>query len=365
MDNFLEWLGQAASQIGDLITLVASNVFQGLPTTAVEIVKTLFGDTISQKLDGFYQSLLVGPRLEETPFFYILAFVSAIATAILFLKAGQYILKVAAYHGQYSSEEILRGRTALTSPLVYIPMRLFPAALVVIWAPLIFAASLLALQLIVRDAVLSIYGGQTIGDVTYDLILRMLEGQGIIWFALSFVFFLVLLAIFLIVYALVHLWAIAMAAWTMIQIARYGDGESSGIVLTDAALTTVKALTAVTVLYAEIIFGPAVLSAAPLSWFPVALGLIVWLSLMIATPAILWFVMPKVERVVVNSLSKVTHTIQHVVSPAEGYEPYNKILIGRTEGRTLSEEQKEDFWDSLKRVPGRVNEIYQAYQRVT
>lgn len=356
----IDWLGDIASQIGDFLTVLAENYFHDIPTTPLEIIEYFYGDKLVNLLDAMYAKFLQMPRLEGTLVFWILIFFGALASALLIGKLIVYMLKVAAYTFEYSNIQILKGETSLTSPVVYIPFRYAPAQLLIFAAPILVGVVLTSMHGFVSDAILALYEAETIGGVTYDLILTILEGKGIIWFALSLPIFVGLIMVFLLVYAMLNIAVVFLTGWSLFQVARHGDGESSGYVITDAVLTTFKAAALVIIVQFEIGLGPRIISTAPLSWFPAAIALIAWLAFTIATPFLIWFLGPKIERFVISSASKAAQRIRRFAYPEAPYRPRHKWL-DRTEDRYAKEPEGPKF-KRLREAPGRVFEVYQAYR---
>jgi len=354
------WLGEVLRNLGDFFTILAKNVLKGVPTTPLEIITFFFGDSLRASLDAWYAKLLQGPQFSGSFAFEMMGIFSLVGAAFLIFKVSTYFVKLGAYSFKYSNAEIARGETSLTSPLVYIPFRFLPAMFLVLAGPALVIGTLRGVYLLVSDMILAIYQSETIGTVTFNLILQMIEGKGVVWFALTFPFFLALLTIFLIEFALLYLYMIGAACWSFVQIARYGDGESPGFVITDRVYLTLKAVALVGVVWFMLFLGPQVMTSGFLSWAPAAIRIIVWLVALIIAPILLIKTTPsieqRVERIVVTNL-------RETVAPSGPYVPANRFLnpAGRVEGRGISEETLSRP-GLLKRGLRRSEDIFRAYR---
>lgn len=303
--GIISWILEVIRNFGEYLTFVREHV--GEPITAKEIFLALFKEEASQEINEWFLSFSQSSTEMDSLTEAVLFTAAMAAFGVLVIGLIFYIIKLVILKLRNDMGSISSGRADAKAAGVFITRDTILPQIVIMFTPLIVLGLIWAIRVRLINTVLAIYEPDSIGGTLFELLIGMLEGQEIVWFAVFFPFLVLAAGVMLFLLVLVILWIFGATIWSMVELARHGVGENL-VVFMDTTYTVVKPIIVLALMATIFLLGPGVLNARILSWMPIAIGLLLWIVMVSATPFMMWFfAFPKLERRALYAVHKVQH----------------------------------------------------------
>ena len=330
--GFLSFLQQGDDDGGGIISLVIDLVkyvgeylafvraSAGDPASVKDFILAKFEATAAQEIDNWVQQIVKGNYQEqsllETVFLAgaVLA-IGLIVGNFVFFVGRQVVNKLRSETGRIQSDD------AKATGMHIARDTLLPQVVVTLMPPVVIA-TILTIRQQLSATVLAVYEPGSIGTSLSDLLFRMLQGSQIGWAAFALPALMLSAGLMILIGGGVVLWAVAAPIWGWITLGRHGGGKDL-VVLLDTTYTSIKPLIVLALMVFVFLVGPGILQANILEWIPVAIGILLWTTVVSAIPLLMLLVaFPKLERRALATVYKV----QHYIDPSTPYVPRQWFL---------------------------------------
>jgi hypothetical protein len=304
----IHWLAEFLKNLAEFLFIIAPRIIANIPTTKEEAINMIVKGQVDEILNEWAYRVISSELLQNRLWYVVFVVASIFATIFLAYKLLGYLLRLALKTKDWDADKILRGMAGIESPVTYLPFRYLPAAFVIITAPVFLVFGILFMNDLMLSFAEFLYGDNSLGRALYDVLLNLLtlESMAYLWVASPII--LVLVMFFAVEFAVVSILIVVFGIWMMFIVAKYGDGKSSGKVITDSVWYVFRLILLMVLMKLIWLIGPLILGYSTELSSSIVWWLVAWLVLCVAFPFIYIWIMPRVERVVSRAASSTVTT---------------------------------------------------------